>query len=131
MKCFQKNKIKLFSLIFSKQRFASMSDSVIKVTNISTKIDRIHTEKDFNLDIYKPAFSCNEGDVINILISDKTRKSDYMMSGHVYYVDETTSCISAGGLLCSVPQVLSLYSNVYICVKKSKKTKRDTDTTKI
>lgn len=105
-----------------------MSDHITKITSMNTVVDRIYTENNVVIDIYKPYLQCNEGDVISISIVSMTKpfenKTDYLMSGHVYYVDDSTSCISAGGLLCSVPKVLPIYSDVYISVKKNNKSKK-------
>ena len=100
----------------------------MKITSMNTVVDRIYTENNVVIDIYKPFLQCKEGDVISISIISITESmnnpTDYLMSGHVYYVDDSTSCISAGGLLCSVPLVLPIYSDVYISVKKNKKSKK-------
>lgn len=101
-----------------------MAQTIQKITSLNPVVDRIVTDKNYTIDVYNPLFNCNEGDIIHIVISDTPiTDTEYLMSGMVYRVDNEISCISAGGLLCSVPSMYTIYSNLYISISKTKKTK--------
>lgn len=101
-----------------------MLQTIQKITELNPVVNRIETDKNYTIDVYNPLFNCSEGDVVQISISETPiTNTEYLMSGMVYRVDDEISCISAGGLLCSVPSIYSIYSNVYISISKTKKTK--------
>lgn len=98
-----------------------MNVSVLKMDSVNRFVKRIHAERDFILDIHTPSFDCVEGDVIKIQCSEKPIKNaSYQMTGFVYHADNTSSCVSSGGLLAKIPKSLTENSRVYISISNSK-----------
>lgn len=96
---------------------------VIQVTAINSVVDRVTTSEGVVIDVFRQFLSCKLGDNIQVSIVEtppSVATKYLVMRGHIYYVGENASCISCGGLLCSVPRVLQIYNDVYVVVCKSK-----------
>ena len=96
-----------------------------RILPLNSVVSRIETNGNYKIDVYNPSFPCTEGDVVDIRVSKEVDLNmDYIMHGTVYFVDNQVSCISAGGLLCSIPQLYDLNADIYISISKSRKSKR-------
>ena len=102
--------------------------SLIKqITPVNEFVDRIEMNDTQIFEVYKQFLMCKEGEYLNIKISNTmpNEHDKYVMCGTVYYVDDTYSCISNGGLLSKVKVNLCVASNVYTLLSKSRVRKRN------
>lgn len=102
----------------------SMHGAITKITHPCAIIDRLHIDTGVIVDVYNALLQCHEGDVLKVTTHvNQPKPTEYLMHGHVYRVDGQSSCISCGGLLCHIPKQYQIYSNLYLSIEKTKKTR--------
>jgi hypothetical protein len=98
--------------------------TVENVEDVNHLVQRIQTDSNIVLDVYKPALTFEIGDRLGLNVSKVAKTSDpvLLMHGIVYHTDSTRGCISFGGLLCSLPvsiHKLCRNEQVYVKVEKN------------